>query len=180
VNKFLLAAGVGVLYTSAAYVVDVPIRRAAAARAARAYAAGKGKPLLNIGAGTGRTALFGETLYGDYNVDIGGRKDVPPGTPGVVTYADAQDLSSFATGSMGAVLASHVLEHLSCPEQALAEWLRVVGGDQSGLFIVTPSWWAPHTWLHPGHIWYFTDGAGGGDSKQLRAAEACPLLGARA
>lgn len=173
-----LALGAVAAFGAAAYVIDVPVRRNAAARAARAYASARKLPLLNIGAGTGHTALFGETLYGDYNVDIGGRKDVPHGTPGVVTYADAQDLREFKSGSMGAVVASHVLEHLDCPEQALKEWLRVVGGDPKALFIVTPSWWAPHTWLHPGHVWYFCDGKGGGCTKNLRAPKACPILGA--
>src|SRR5205085_84514 len=29
------------------------------------------------------------------------------------------------------------------------------------VFVVTPSWWAPHTLLHPGHLFYFSDAAGG-------------------
>jgi ubiquinone/menaquinone biosynthesis C-methylase UbiE len=135
--------------------------------------------LLNVGAGTGETALFGSTLYGDVNIDLNGRRDVPHGTPGVVTYADAEDLSQFATESFGAVLASHILEHLPHPQQAIAEWLRVVGGDAAALFIVTPSWWAPHTWLHAGHLWYFPDGQGcltGCEAQQLNGiAGATPL-----
>ncbi len=142
------------------YIVDVPLRRASAAARARAYANARGLPLLNVGAGTGETALFGSTLYGDVNTDLNGRRDVPHGTPGVVTYANAEDLSAFRDGSFGAVLASHILEHLPNPDRAIAEWLRVVGGDPAALFIVTPSWWAPHTWLHAGHLWYFPDGEG--------------------
>jgi len=176
VKRVVMAAGALAMFGAVTYVMDVPLRRNAAARAAREYATRRGLPLLNIGAGTGHTALFGKTLYGDYNVDIGGRRDVPHGTPGMVTYADAQDLREFATGSVGAVLASHVLEHLSCPEQALREWVRVAGGDRAALFIVTPQWWAPHTWLHPGHIWYFSDGQGGGLKKNLRPPSACPRL----
>lgn len=144
---------------AATYVADVPVRREEAARRAREWAARTGRPLLNVGAGTSRSALFGQTLYGDINVDLAGRKDVAHGTAGVVTYADAEKLP-FPDGSMGAVLASHILEHLPHPEKALGEWLRVVGGDREALFIVTPSWWAPHTWLHPGHLWYFPDGEG--------------------
>lgn len=165
----LLTYAVG--YSAATYALDVPLRRAAAARVARAYADARGLPLLNVGAGTGRTALFGSTLYGDYNTDLAGRRDVPHGTPGVVTYADAQDLRDFATGSIGAVLASHVLEHLPDPAQALEEWRRVTGGDPGALFVVTPSWWAPHTWLHPGHFWYWPDNHGGllgAKAKQIR------------
>jgi len=144
----------------ASYVLDVPVRRALGAQAARAYANARGLPLLNVGAGTSESALFGATLYGDVNLDLNGRRDVPHGTPGVVTYADAENLSAFKTGSFGAVFASHILEHLPHPERALQEWLRVVGGDPKALFIITPSWWAPHTWLHAGHMWYFPDGQG--------------------
>lgn len=143
------------------YLADVPLRRRAAASAARAVARARGGPLLNIGAGTPSTSWQGACLDGDVNVDLAGRRDVPHGTPGVVTYADAQDLRDFRTGAFGAVLASHVLEHLPRPDVALQEWLRVVGGDPRALFVVTPSWWAPHTWFHPGHLWYFTDAAGG-------------------
>lgn len=153
------AAG-AVAYSGMAYLIDVPLRRAIAAAAARKYADSRNLPLLNVGAGTGKTALFGATLYGDVNTDLSGHKDVPHGTPGVVTYADAQDLHDFADGQFGAVLASHVLEHLPDPQRAVSEWLRVSGGDHNALFIVTPSWWAPHTWLHPGHLWYFGDAAG--------------------
>ena len=153
------------------YIADVPLRRRSAAEAARRFAAAQGKPLLNVGAGTGQTALFGATLYGDVNIDLNGRKDVPHGTPGVVTYADAQDLRDFKDGHFGAVLASHILEHLPNPEKALSEWRRVAGGTNASLFVVTPKWWAPHTWVHPGHLWYFTDGAGGtrgGKTRPLR------------
>lgn len=160
--------GLTLAYSAITYFLDVPARRETAARAARAYADLRGRPLLNVGAGTGQTALFGSTLYGDINTDLNGRRDVPHGTPGVVTYGDAQDLREFRTGSIGAVLASHVLEHLPDPEQAIAEWLRVTGYDQEAVFIVTPSWWAPHTWLHPGHLWYFQNGDGSGKVSPLR------------
>jgi ubiquinone/menaquinone biosynthesis C-methylase UbiE len=175
-------AGIGA-YCAGAYVLDVPARRAYWAARARRHADAKGKPLLNLGAGTNTSALFGSTLYGDVNVDLCGRADVPHGTPGMITYADAHDLSAFGHGQFGAVLASHVLEHLSEPRRALAEWTRVVGGDPAALFVVTPSWWAPHTWLHPGHAWWFTDAAGGtrgGKALKLRATEeltpACELF----
>jgi len=130
-----------------------------------------GRPLLNVGAGTGKTALFGPTLYGHVNVDLAGRRDVPHGTQGVVTYADAQDLHDFPDGCFGAVLASHILEHLPDPGRAMSEWLRVAGGDPAALFVVTPSWWAPHTWAHPGHLWYWEDAQGGlagGRCRRLR------------
>jgi len=148
------------LYSLGAYLLDVPLRRKMAATAARAYASRRGLPLLNVGAGTPGTSYQGACLDGDVNVDIAGRRDVPHGIPGVVTYADAQDLRDFPSGSFGAVLASHVLEHLPRPDLALSEWLRVVGGDANALFVVTPHWWAPHALGHPGHLWLFPDGAG--------------------
>lgn len=158
-------------YSAGAYIVDVPLRRSLTAKKARKYADKKGKPLLNVGAGTEKTALFGPTYYGDVNVDLYGRKDVPHGTEDVVTYADAENLKEFEDGQFGAVFSSHLLEHLPDPQKAISEFLRVCGGDRDAVFIVTPSWWAPHTWLHPFHLWYATDGAGGvrgGELKRIR------------
>jgi hypothetical protein len=68
---------IGTIYSAVTYVVDVPVRRAAAAKRARSCANRVGRPLLNIGAGTGSSALFGETLYGDINVDLAGSKQHP-------------------------------------------------------------------------------------------------------
>jgi len=73
---------------------------------------------------------------------------------------------SFRDGSIGAVLASHVLEHVPDPELALSEWRRVTG-DSAAVVVVTPSWWAPHTWLHPGHRWYFAGGEGRGQPTRI-------------
>lgn len=151
----------GAAYAAGAYVVDVPVRRALAARAARLHANRRGLPLLNVGAGTAKTSILGASTYGDVNVDLSGRRDVPHGTPGCVTYSDACNLSDFPDGCFGAVLASHVLEHLPDPWRALREWSRVVGGDREGIFVVTPMWWDPVAWLHPGHLWYWHDGCGG-------------------
>lgn len=153
---------ISVLYGIGCYIIDVPVRRSSTARQARQYADKRGMPLLNIGAGTDKgTAMFGKTLYGDVNCDLYGRKDIPHGTPGEVTYADAQDLNEFEDGQFGAVFASHLLEHLPEPDRAIDEFLRIAGNDYDALFIITPMWWDPVTWLHPGHLWYATDGAGG-------------------
>lgn len=142
------------------YFTDVLLRRELASREAKAYARSKGKPLLNIGAG-GPRALQGQHIIpGAVNIDIMGRRDIPHGTPGAVTYGDAYDLP-FPDGHFGAVLASHIIEHLEDPGRAVREWLRVVGGDQKALFVITPSWWATYGWLHPEHLWYWTDHAGG-------------------
>ncbi len=149
------------------YVVDVPIRRRLAARRARKHADSRGLPLLNVGAGTNDTAFTGPTLYGDVNVDLYGSNDVPHGTPGIVTYADAHNLEDFEDGQFGAVLACHLIEHLEDPQAAIAEFKRVTGNDPDALFIITPSWWSPITWIHPAHLWYATDGAGGTKGGEL-------------
>jgi ubiquinone/menaquinone biosynthesis C-methylase UbiE len=140
-----------VLYSIATYVIDVPIRRAIAARRAREYANWIGKPMINIGAGTSESALFGPTLYGDINIDIAS-KSLHCG-PNVVCYGDAENLSQYPDKFFGSLLASHVLEHLENPTRALEEWRRV--SDQ--VFVIVPSWWAPHTWLHPDHKWFVSN-----------------------
>jgi ubiquinone/menaquinone biosynthesis C-methylase UbiE len=155
-----------------AYVVDVIIRPHLVARRARAAAAKRGKPLLNVGAGTRRSSvraiLLGPTLWGDTNVDIAARKGKAC-TQATVCYGDAHRLP-FADKEFGALIASHVLEHVKDPEAAMAEFHRVA--DQ--VFVITPRWWAPHTWLHPGHRWYVTSSGGFVplyQSKRARAQE---------
>jgi hypothetical protein len=63
-------------WTAATYVQDVIMRPAEVARAARAAADARGKPLLNVGAGTPgtslRVAVFGPFMPGDVNCDLGG------------------------------------------------------------------------------------------------------------
>lgn len=139
-------------YVASAYIKDVVVRPRQVASLARSYCDRVGKPLLNIGAGTAstslRTALLGPTLWGDVNVDNAAPRDVPHG-PKRVSFADAYQLP-WADHLFGAVIASHVLEHLARPDLALIEWRRVA----DKVFVVVPPWWAPHTWLHPGHRWY--------------------------
>jgi len=147
-------------YSLAAYWVDVPMRRQQAAERARQYARRRGLPVLNVGAGTPETSWQGACLDGDVNIDLNGRRDIRHGTPGCVTYGDAQDLREFPTGTFGAVLASHILEHLPHPERALREWSRVAGHDPRALFVVTPLWWDPVAWIHPGHLNHYPDGQG--------------------
>jgi ubiquinone/menaquinone biosynthesis C-methylase UbiE len=141
---------VAILYMIGTYVADVLLRPADAARRARAAADARGKPLLNVGAGTPgsslRVALVGPTQWGDVNVDIAGSGAC---TRENVCYADAHALP-FADKQFGAVIASHVLEHVDDPARALSELRRVA--DE--VFVICPRWWAPHTWLHPGHRWY--------------------------
>ena len=161
------------VWAAVAYVADVLVRPELVARDARRAADAAGKPLLNVGAGTPgtslRTAVLGPTLWGDVNVDIAAKPGVAHGRG--VSYADAHRLP-FADGEFGALIASHVVEHTDNPAKVLAEFNRVA--DQ--VFVVVPRWWAPHTWLHPGHKWYVTDPDAQGVRSflQLRGARALP------
>jgi SAM-dependent methyltransferase len=135
-----IIAGVG-LYTAATYTADVLFRPAVIAARARTAANRRNKPLLNIGAGTRRSslraALLGPTLWGDVNIDIAAPRAEP--TPDTVVYGDAHDLSEWPDKHFGAVVASHVLEHLEDPAGALEEWRRVA--DE--VFVIVPKAWAP-------------------------------------
>ncbi len=114
--------------------------------------------MLNVGCGmpgsSFRVFLLGSVLKGDVNLDLAAPKErrcesiVPsPGSP--PCYGDAMRIP-FPDKHFGAVLASHVLEHVDDPDQALREWRRVA----DRVFVLVPVWWAPHTWLHTGHQWY--------------------------
>jgi SAM-dependent methyltransferase len=145
--------------TVGAYIGDVLIRPAFVARSARDAADARGKPLLNLGAGTPhssvRVMLLGPTLWGDVNLDLAS-KEGPCGSPDYerplrrVCQGDAMTLP-YGDKEFGAIIASHVLEHLPDWKAALAEWERVA--DE--VFVVVPWWWAPHSWLHPGHTFVF-------------------------
>jgi len=142
------------IYTAGAYVVDVVARPAVIARQARRVADLRGKPLLNVGAGTPksslRVAIFGPTSWGDVNVDIAATKQWDGKLRGGdVVYGDVHRLP-FPPRTFGAAIASHVIEHVDNPRQAVRELLRVA--DE--VFIIWPLSAAPHTWIHPGHQWY--------------------------
>ena len=144
------------LYAAGAYAADVLWTPERVARQARAAAGSK--PVLNVGCGTGssslRAFLFGPTRWGDVNCDIAARRNCSTGYRRPC-HCDAMNLP-FPDKMFGAVIASHVLEHVSDPERAMAEFTRVA--DLS--FVIVPKWWAPHTWLHPGHR-FFIDQDGG-------------------
>lgn len=141
-------------YTAAAYWLDVVARPAQIAQRARRLAAALGKPVLNVGAGTPgsslRVALFGPATWGDINLDIA----APPGQPAPsrVVYGDVHALS-YPDKYFGVAVASHVLEHVRDPVRALRELHRVA----DYVFVITPKWWAPHTWLYADHRWYRTE-----------------------
>jgi SAM-dependent methyltransferase len=129
------------------YVVDVVLTPSLVAKAAR-RAAGR-KPVLNVGAGTPgsslRALLLGPTLWGDENCDLNG-------PCADISFCDAHRLP-YPDKTFGAVVASHVVEHVRRPDVVLRELHRVA----DRVFVITPKWWAAHTWLHPGHLWYRRD-----------------------
>jgi len=146
-------------YTAGAYLYDVVVRPQSVATQAQAYCRKVGKPLLNVGAGTAssslRARLLGHTSWGQVNLDLAAPPSRPcrpigmhPGTS-EPCHGDAMQLP-WPDGYFGAVIASHVLEHVQDPHQALREWCRVA----DVVYVIVPVWWAPHTWLHPGHRWY--------------------------
>jgi ubiquinone/menaquinone biosynthesis C-methylase UbiE len=142
-----------IIYSLGAYVVDVVLRPELVARQARQAAGRLGKPLLNVGAGTPgsslRVAVLGPTAWGDVNTDLAERRLWSPHAGREVRHGDVQALP-FRDKQFGAVIASHVLEHVPDPRRALSELRRVA--DE--VYVICPRWWAPHTWLHPGHRWY--------------------------
>jgi SAM-dependent methyltransferase len=141
------------LFASAAYLYDVVWRPHTVAAQARLEARKRDKPLLNVGAGTKgssfRSRLLGPTLWGDVNVDIEGEG---VGGPDHVGFGDAQSLN-YPDKHFGATVASHVLEHVDDPIKAMRELARVTDGP---VFVITPPWWAPHTWMHLGHRWFLS------------------------
>jgi ubiquinone/menaquinone biosynthesis C-methylase UbiE len=138
------------VFAAVAYVLDVVVRPNEVARAARAAAIRRGKRLLNVGCGTPgssmRVALLGPTAWGDVNCDVAATAAC---TSRDACTCDIMDLP-WEDKAFGAVIASHVLEHVPDPTKAMRELERVA--DE--VFVITPPWWAPHTWLHPGHRWY--------------------------
>ncbi len=114
--KFLKLAAA---FTTGTYAADVLVRPALVARKARAAADARGKPLLNVGAGTPRSSvrawLLGPTLWGDVNLDIAAdgacRVPVSPEDSDRVCQGDGH-LLPYADKEFGALIASHVLEHM--------------------------------------------------------------------
>tara|TARA_R110002060_G_scaffold56005_3_gene66395 strand:- start:1262 stop:1774 length:513 start_codon:yes stop_codon:yes gene_type:complete len=149
---FTIAKGAGI-FAVICYVGDVLVRPTLVARTARKTADRQGLPLLNVGAGTAhsslRSYLFGPTTWGDYNVDIAAADSCE--TPVPVCYGDAHALP-FEDNTFGAVILSHCLEHVEDPQAVLAECRRVTV-PQGKVYAITPPWFTPHAWTHPGHRW---------------------------
>lgn len=141
-------------YGFAAYFADVIIRPSMVAKSARKFSDSVGKPLLNVGCGTRsssiRSTVLGPTDWGDVNCDINAST---PCVDGVRTpcHCDVHNLP-YPDKHFGAVIASHVLEHVVDPVSAMAEMHRV----SHRVYAIVPKWWALHTWLHPGHRWFIS------------------------
>jgi SAM-dependent methyltransferase len=56
--------------------------------------------------------------------------------PGQQFIAEATDLAGIEDGTYGAVLASHVIEHVANPLRALSEWARVLNEDGTLVLVV--------------------------------------------
>jgi ubiquinone/menaquinone biosynthesis C-methylase UbiE len=148
-----LIAGAMAGYAAGCYkrdVLDLPL---AYARKARAVANALGKPMLNVGCGTPgsslRSLLFGVPLYGDVNVDLASSR-LCNGTANVC-HGDVNALP-FPDKFFGSALASHIIEHVEDPGRAVRELCRV----SDYVVVIVPKWWAPHTWIHPGHKWFIS------------------------
>jgi len=146
------------------YLTDVVLLPAATARVAKQYAHSRGKPLLNVGCGTSRSslrvALLGPTMWGDVNCDLAAKSACRVGSK-APCHCDLNQRLPWPDKRFGAVIASHVLEHLPRPQFSLRELRRVA----DRVFVVVPKWYWPHTWLHPSHYWLVTQS---GKLQQMR------------
>lgn len=146
------------------YVYDVLWRSRKAEVAARAYCDRVRKPLLVVGCGTPgsslRALLLGPQTSGEVNLDTNANSAcarpaaVRLGRRSPPCRGDAHDLSRYPDRFFGAVLATHLLEHLPDPDRAVAEWRRVA----DRVYVVTPQAWWLHTYAHPGHEWVYLPG----------------------
>ena len=135
IAKLLKAGG---LFAAGSYFIDALLRPAMAAKQARATAVAREKPLLEVshtGKSLRKMLLGNAPSVGDEHVEID----------------DSTALLPYGDKEFGALIASHVLEHLEDPISALKEWERVA--DE--LFVIVPWWWTPHALFHPGHRWIF-------------------------
>jgi hypothetical protein len=140
------------------YVYDIYMRPQAIAREARAFADSRGKPLLNVGAGTrkssARVFIFGNTAWGDINTDLTGTGVPRLGHPDHVYRLDVMEPFSFPDKYFGAIIASHCLEQVPDPRTAMREMERVA----DKVFLVNTSWWDFLSWMHPDQRWLWKDG----------------------
>ena len=140
-------------FATGAFLYDVVWRPTVVAAEARKEAKKRGKPLLNVTTGARgsdiRGRILGPPLWGDVNENIEGTE---VGESGHAAFGRPARLK-YADNTFGATIASHVLTHTHDPKGALRELHRVTDGP---VFVITPPWWAPHTWAHLGRRWFLS------------------------
>jgi hypothetical protein len=107
-----------------AYLCDVTLREWYVAKKARALADQMGRPMLNVGSGSGMSSATGPKLRGDINCDLAASRSTPCG-PETVCFCDASDLSMFSDRQFGVALAANVLRYVPDRQRALDEIHRV-------------------------------------------------------
>jgi hypothetical protein len=117
-------------FVATAYMNDAVLRPRTAGQLARDYCNRVGKPLLLIRGERMADVLLGDPVQADRVTRMAYPVRVPDKT-------------------FGAVVVINVMERLRRPGVALEEWRRVA----DKVFVVLPSWWAPHAWLDPGNRW---------------------------
>jgi len=106
------------------YVCDVTIRESLASSEARRISRRLGKPMLNVGSGSGFSSATGPKLRGDVNCDLAAQRSEPCG-PKSVCFCDAADLSRFKDKQFGVALAANVLKYVPDKARAISELQRV-------------------------------------------------------
>jgi len=128
--------------------------------------------MINVGSGTTGSSvanvLLGASRTADVNLDLAGRGQCPTVaqlSEGARTPHPCQGSAyhlPYPSGTFGAALCTHLLEHVEDPDAALAELHRVA----DRVYVVTPRWWWAHAWwgfdpskpLTPQHKWLFAGG----------------------
>ena len=113
-------------------------QRRHALKRARVYSASVGRPVLNYGCE--------ETDYGDVNADI-----VERSVGNFVMIEPSPAHLPFPPKLFGAVVCSHVIEHVPDPEVLRRDLERVA----DRVFMVMPNPLFLWTWLWPDHKWIF-------------------------
>jgi len=114
----------GLVLLLVVYVCDVTIREQMAAAEARSIARRLGKPMLNVGSGSGMSSATGPKLRGEVNCDLAAPRNAPCG-PRSVCFCDASDLSRFKDKQFGVALAANVLRYVPDKARAMQELQRV-------------------------------------------------------
>lgn len=119
---------------------------------ARSLADSIGKPLINIGCGDYNPNLFPRALAeSDLNIDV-----VPQDVPNFKLIDSIYDMP-FRDREFGVAFASHVLEHVGNPREAIREIKRIA----DHYYLLVPAWWNSAGLFWPEHKWIFPNGIEG-------------------